>query len=550
MLSEPAVGKTFFGRESVIHTLEKRVNALKSGYRQNVALTGQMLAGKSSILYQFLHNLKDTSLIPLYIEVTEESFASFADRFIATLLYSYLSSCSHKAQKDIPNLIKEAEGLIPRTIYAVKKVKTELRKKNYTNAYTDLLNLTSILKKESGKSCVVILDEFHNLEFFKIKKPYLHFGKIMMIQKDTMYIVSSSQKSTIKKILSEKLALLYGNFEVIEISGFDHKTAGAFLGEKLGGIRLEKNLADYLIDFTDGNPFYLDILAKKMAETANSAKLSSAGENSIVEAFAASLYNTSGAISQYFTNSIMRLLEKNLRESHLEVLIALSLGHNKLADIAKCLGRKSRGSLSAKLTRLIELDMVYKQGVFYGIQDRVFGFWLRVVYHRKKSSLVDDVVNRANDFRETVKKDIANYRSESQKDVPERIKELFLLFNGETVGIEKKHTRLPRFTKIELHKYSNCTDIVSRQEPDRYWICEIRKGRVDETNISDFINRYNPMRKKIAKKICAAPDGISANALLLAKEKNIWVWDLRNINSLLKLYKRHNLIRGQGQTQA
>ncbi|GAG47446.1 unnamed protein product, partial [marine sediment metagenome] len=215
MLSEPAVGKAFFGRESVMRTLEKRVNALKGGYRQNVALTGQMLAGKSSILYQFLYNLKDTSLIPLYIEVTEEPFASFADRFIATLLYSYLSSCSRQAQKDLPNLIKEAEGLIPHTIYAIKKVKAELLKKNYTNAYADLLNLTSVLKKESGKSCVVILDEFHNLEFFKIKKPYLHFGKIMMIQKDTMYIVSSSQKSTIKKILSEKLALLYGNFEII-----------------------------------------------------------------------------------------------------------------------------------------------------------------------------------------------------------------------------------------------------------------------------------------------------------------------------------------------
>ena len=38
MLSEPAVGKAFFGRDDILHTLEKRVNALKDGYRQNVAL--------------------------------------------------------------------------------------------------------------------------------------------------------------------------------------------------------------------------------------------------------------------------------------------------------------------------------------------------------------------------------------------------------------------------------------------------------------------------------------------------------------------------------
>ncbi len=543
MLSEPAVGKAFFGRESVMRTLEKRVNALKGGYRQNVALTGQMLAGKSSILYQLLYNLKDTSLIPLYIEVTEEPFSYFADRFIATLLYSYLSSCSRQAPKDLPNLINEAEVLIPHTIFAVKKIKAELKKKNYGNAYADLLNLTSLLKKESGKSCVVILDEFHKLEFFKIKKPYLHFGKIMMIQKDTMYIVSSSQKSTIKKILSEKLALLYGNFEVIEVSGFDRKTAEAFLAEKLGNISLERDSADYLIDFTDGNPFYLDVFAKKIAETANSAKLFSAGEDAIVEAFTASLYNTSGTISQYFANNIMRLLEKDLREPHMEVLIALAVGHNKLCDIAKYLGRKSRGGFSAKLARLIELDMVYKNGVFYGIQDGVFGFWLRAVYHKRKTSLVDDVVNRTCDFKEAVKNDIGDYRCENQKDVPERIKELFLLFNGETVEIEKKHRKLPRFVKIESQKYSNCTDLVSHQEPNRYWICEVRRGRVDESDIFDFIDRYNPMRERITKKICVAPEGIDENALLLAKEKNIWVWDLNNINSLLRLYKRHNLIQ-------
>jgi len=541
MLSEPAVGKAFFGRELVMSTLEKRVNALKGGYRQNVALTGQMLAGKSSILYQFLYNLKDTSLIPLYIEVTEEPFSSFADKFIATLLYGYLSSCSRRARKDLPNLIKETEELIPHTIYAVKRIKAELRKKNYTKAYADLLNLTSLLKKESGKSCVVILDEFHNLEFFKIKNPYLRFGKIMMIQKDTMYIVSSSQKSTIKKILSEKLALLYGNFEIIEVSGFDRKTAKAFLAEKLGNISPDEDSTDYLIDFTDGNPFYLDVLAKKIVEKSNSVNLFSAGEDALIEAFTESLYNPSGTISQYFANTIMCLLEKDLREAHMDILIALSVGCNKISAIAKYLGKKSRGGLSPKLKRLIELDMVYKNGVFYGLQDRVFEFWLRTVYHKRKTSLVDDIVSRAGDFKKTVKNDIDNYRRENQKDVPERIKELFSLFGGETVGIEKKHRKLPRFIKIESQKYPDRTDLVSCQEPNKYWICEIQQGKVGEADIYDFIDRYNPMRGKISKKICAAPKGIDENALLLAKEKNIWVWDLENINNLLKLYKRKGL---------
>ena len=532
----------FFGRENILHTLEKRVNALKSGYRQNVALTGQMLSGKSSILYQFLYTLKDSSILPIYIEVVEESFSSFVDKFIATILYNYLVSCAHEAKKDLPGLIKDAESIIPHTVYAIRKVKSELSKKHYNEAYRKLLNLTSVLKEETGKSCVVILDEFHNLEFFAIKKPYLHFGKIMMIQKDTMYIVSSSQKSTIKKILSEKLALLYGNFEIIEVTGFDNRTAQAFLEEKFQNIAVSQSCVDYLIDFTDGNPFYLDVISKKILEILNSRKSSSLEEGVIIEAFTSLIYDTSGTISQYFTNNIASLLEKNLRKDYLDVLIALALGFNKLTDIAKWFNKKSRGGFAGKLAHLIDMDMVYKNGVFYEVHDKVFKFWLRTVYHKKKTSLVDDIVSMTNDFKKEAASDIDEYLRESQKHAVERIKDLFMLFNGETVEIERKKRRLPHFVKIEVARYGTCEDLINYQESNKYWVCEIWRDKIDETGISGFIDRYYPMRESIAKKVCIALEGIDRNALLLAKEKNVWVWDLKSINGLLRLYKKHNLI--------
>jgi len=542
MISEPTVGKAFFGRNDILNTLEKRVVALKSGYRQNVALTGPMLAGKSSILHQFLHTLKDASLVPVYIEVIEESFTSFAGKFIATLLYNYLVSVDKSPQKDLAGLVKNAESLIPHTISAIKKVQSELSKKNYTDAYRKLLNLTSVLKNETGKSCVVILDEFHNLEFLKIKKPYLYFGKIIMIQKDTMYIVSSSERSTIKKILSEKLDLLYGNFEIVEISGFDSKTAKAFLEEKLRNIGLSENYREYLIDFTDGNPFYLDVISKKIAEITNARKLPSADEGIAFEALTSLIYAASGTINQYFTNNIMSLIEKGLRRNYLEILIALASGCNKLKSIAAWFNKKHAADLSGKLAHLIELDIVYKNGSFYGIEDAVFKFWLRTVYHKKKSALVDDIVSGVADFREDLKASYEEYRSQSRLDALERIKELFLLFNGETVEIEKKKKKLPRFIKIERKTYGSRDDLLTCQKTDKYWICEICRDRVNEEAVSNFIDRYNPMKGRITKKICVALEGIDTNALLLAKEKNIWIWSLESVNTLLRLYKRHKLI--------
>ena len=119
---------------------------------------------------------------------------------------------------------------------------------------------------------------------------------------------------------------------------------------------------------------------------------------------------------------------------------------------------------------------------------------------------------------------------------------MLLLFDGETVEIGKKRRRLPRFVRIDIRQYGKCEDVLTQQKADRYWVYEIWRDRVEESAVSDFIERYSPMREKIAKKICVALEGIDANALLLAKEKNIWVWDLKSVNALLGLYKRHKLV--------
>ncbi|MBN1353622.1 MAG: ATP-binding protein [Candidatus Omnitrophica bacterium] len=542
MLNEPAIGKTFFGREAILRTLNKRVNALKVGYRQNVALTGQMLSGKTSILYQFLYSLNDTHIIPVYIEIVEETFAAFADKFIATLLYNYLISSGRDAKNDLKHLLSSSEPLIPHTTYAIKKIKNDLSKKRNDDAYRKLLNLTSILKEETGKSCVVILDEFHNLEFFKVKKPYLHFGKIIMIQKDTMYIVSSSQKSTIKKILSEKLALLYGNFEIIEVTGFDSKTAQAFLKEKLQNIQIPEGYSEYIIDFTDGNPFYIDVISKKIVEIANSRKLLSIDRETLTEAFSELLYNASGTINQYFTNNILNLLEKGLREDFLDLLIALAHGFNKSADMAKWFNKKNKSGFTNRLSKLIQLDMIYKSGVFYEIQDKVFKFWLKTVYHKKRSALVDDVIKMCDDFKREVSDDISAYLAESQKNISERLTDLFLSFNGETVEIERKIRKLPRFVKIEAREYGKSADLLMYQGDDKYWVYEVCREKIDEFVVSELIERCYPLREKISKKIFIPLGGIETNALLLAKEKKVWVWDLQNVNRLLRFYKKHNIV--------
>ena len=164
MFTQPVIGNDFFGRIDILETLNKRVSALASGYRQNIALSGQMMSGKSSILHHFIKNIDNRSVVPIYVEVKDKSFEAFADKFMATVLYAFFESESHPCSAtDLDALIEEGEKVLPETTNAIKKIRDYISKKKYNMAYRDLLEITSRLKDETQKHCIVILDEFHNL---------------------------------------------------------------------------------------------------------------------------------------------------------------------------------------------------------------------------------------------------------------------------------------------------------------------------------------------------------------------------------------------------
>jgi hypothetical protein len=96
----------------------------------------------------------------------------------------------------------------------------------------------------------------------------MHLGKVIMVQKNTMFIVSSSQRHTIRNILTEKLSLLFGNFEIIEVSGFDTQTAREFLKTKIGNVSAADYYLDYVINLAGKNPFYIDVMASGLSAAA------------------------------------------------------------------------------------------------------------------------------------------------------------------------------------------------------------------------------------------------------------------------------------------
>ncbi len=541
MFSEPVIGERFFGREDILELLNKRASALKDGYRQNIALTGQSLVGKSSVILHFLRNIREEGIIPVYVEVVKEPFGSFAEKFIATMLYNALTRMGELVGVDLAEIMLKAQKILPKTSVSIKHIYASMEKGEVDEAYSSLLGLTSVLKEEVDFSCIVILDEFDNLEHLGIKNPFLGFGKVIMVQKDTMYVVSSSRNQAIKKILSEKLSLLFGNFEIIKLSNFDSKAASRYMASKLAGFDIEPALAAFLIDFTDGNPFYLENMLERMRKIATEKMTSYINKDVVGQSILELVYNSSGTIHQYLMNFVLELLDSKHKETRLTILNCIANGTNKQSEIARKLKTKQCDAAKS-LISLSELGIISKNGIFFKIDDIMLEFWLKNVYQRRKSLLVDGTFDRMTMFYEDIGRHIDRFNSDHSSGVITRIAELFGLFANELVQIDFKQLRLPHFTRVDIKPFPDTRQFISSSYRSNFWVTQPFESPVNENDVISYIRNIKHIGLKPSNKVIITMAGIDENAKLLAKELRIAIWDLSTINMLFKFYGKNRVV--------
>ena len=541
MLNEPVIGGQFFGRDETLSLLQRRVSALKDGYRQNIALTGQNLCGKSSILHHFLHTFHDSQILPIYVEVSDEPFAYFSKRFIGSLFFNFLKLKGHSPREDFDLLIEEAKPFMPFTVKSALEIQELIKKRDFDEAYSELFNLTSRVKEETGTSCVIILDEFHNLAVLDVKHPFKNFGKKIMVQKDTMYIVTSSKVTTVKKILNEKLSLLFGNFEIIRVGGFTVKSASDFLDQRFKYMRVPAEFKNFIISFTGGNPFYLDVISQAIKDIITPMTFKRVTQEILIEALKSTIFNSKGCISQYLYNSLETIKGGRSSEIYMSILLAVCNGSCRLKEISKTI-RKRTGDVSKLTSELVEMNILHKNGSIYKFVDKMFGFWLEHVYERKRSAIISYLPDRIEIFKDEMRSIISNFLSGERREIIERVLGLFSLFNNESVMIADKEYKLPSFSSADLRSFENNAPYILLKEKKKYWIVSVKPDEVKDIDIIDFAERCRDLKLKPHKKILIAPSGIEINARLLAKEENVWLWDLDMLNNLMSLYGKDRIV--------
>lgn len=524
----------FFDRKEYLETLEKRARGLLNGYRQNIAIVGDELVGKTSLLYKFLGDYQDNRIIAIYLQARPETLPSFCKRFIGVLLYNFLANSGIPLKEDLNFLINKSSKYIPETIEKINFILNCLEKRKKNNIFTEVFSLCEIVKKETQKSCIVIIDEFHNLESLGVKNLYSEWSKLLMTQKNTMYVIVSSAKFKTRQILSKNLSLLFGNFEVVEVEPFGIKASEDFLGSKCSNLNLGQGIRDFIVHFTGGYPFYLEVISDALLKSPST---------DMVDCLEELLFKSSGILNQRFSNYMKRFLDSSNSPEYLSILYLISSGHNKLKDIAHIL-HKPKESLNSRINNLLETDCISRHGDFLKISDRVLAFWLKFVYREKLNSLTFDAKNQKTVFRDYIENCLNEFLTSAEKPIMERITEILRMFTDDTIQIDAKRMKLSHFREIKPLEFNNRNlkeGLIGRSS-DSLWIMAFKNDLLTEDYVADFSRECKRYRHKIQKKIIVSLKDIDANARLRALEERILTWDINNVNQIFDLFSKPRVI--------
>ncbi|MFC1703410.1 ATP-binding protein [Candidatus Omnitrophota bacterium] len=533
---------TLLGREKALTLLAKRIHDFKEGYRQNIALIGEELSGKTSLLKHFIKNLHESHLVTVYIEVIAFEHNHFLRNLLRAILFNFIKTKTFLKDDSLDYLIASAEEIIPGSIDLVKKIKQNIEKGKITEAYREIIDLPDLLSKETNQWCVIIIDNFHNLEELKITNPYQELGKRIMSQKKCMYIVASSSIFKAKEILTEKLALLFGNFEIIEIGLFNVEQSLSFVNVEFEGLQIEESYKKFIVDFTSGHPFYLTIVCSKLKNILESNNVRGVSLGILISCFEELLFYKWGILNQYFSNYLNRISLGKNNYIFISILLALVNGNNKINEISTALHQKKE-DVSIKMNRLLEQNLLSRNGSFYYISSKLFRFWIKHVFHSRLATINHDSQYQLNAFRNSVKKEIDNFIDADKIDAFERVFELFNLFHNESVQLNGHKYRLSHLKDVRRFSLDENKKWAIADSMSALWFILLNDKDCKEEDVINFLSECRKHKGKPQRRIVVSLNGIEANAKLRALGEKMWVWSAKEINALLNLYNKPFIIK-------
>lgn len=218
---------------------------------------------------------------------------------------------------------------------------------------------------------IIIIDEF---QVVKELNNYLdsflwNFRGYVTEQRNVAYVLSGSmglQDNLISEIAGHNGAF-GGRMLTININPFSKQTTSNYLNERAPELKFTSEGLDRFYKCTSGVPYYINTFARQLSVNEE------LDGNKVVEAFD----NNISLIGSHLINVWNRL---TLKEK--DLVIALIDSPLKRVDLARKLNVKS-GSLSDKLNKLQNLDLIQFTNGEYEISEKLLQRWLEIEYSQK-----------------------------------------------------------------------------------------------------------------------------------------------------------------------
>jgi len=536
----------FYGRRSVLEVLKKRVLGLKEGYRQNVALLGNRYIGKTALLHRLMSQMEEQDLYFIYLDLENRDFDYFAVQFTKSLLYNYLKKENLPLHEDLKLLCAACKERLPRTVFTVQAITDLTDQGKVIEAYYMILSLPEIMTQETGRSVVLIFDEFGHLENFDIPEVFAELGKRIMTQKNCLYIVASSSPAQTQTILSEKLSLLFGNFEIVPLEPFNFSEAQGLIDHNLEEVKIGLHLKNFIADFTGGHPLYINLLCQELICLSGVYGQQEIYAPIVTQAIENVIFNPWGVISRHFELQVNALTAGKSAGLTVAVLGALSQGKHKVTDLSDSLGLKP-AQVNSRINALLDSNIVERNGNYYHIKDKLFSYWIKYV-HQKRLHVIDLEVGRSRkQFKEEISRALNDFGMVARKDLSVRITDLMHKFDNESFVLCGRRYKLTAFRNIKVLKLrigsGNYFDAISADGQEGGWLVVIKKDPVHDTDLNGILEEIKKLEPRPTRSVIVSLSGLDENAKVRALQEKLWIWDEDQLNSLMHLFDEPIIVR-------
>jgi len=382
----PVKGALFCDREEIIDELWAGIKGLKSGARQNFALVGPRLIGKSSILEVLRERLEREKMEGIYLDCWK-IYPSSLQGFLETFAENSMRSVSEalgwtaRARSRIGDAIK---GTVSAILDLTKSVGVEVE--DFLKVWVDFrerrINISDLMRKtleypeqiaeRHNKFFVVILDEFQ--EIYKYGPDFIKYlSATIYHQRRVCYIISGSAVTLMRRILEDRGSPFYGRFSVKWIGPLPEQDVRKLLvrGFKGEGVSYDEDAIIDIIRKTRSHPYYVQKLGQSCINSITKKKAGKISLDIVAEAYDDMLRDLSFHFEEEF-----RKFEPRYRN----ILATIVLQDAKTpSGIAAKLNIRA-GEVTPYLKRLLDMQVVEKSEAGYELMDKIFEDWLKKHY--------------------------------------------------------------------------------------------------------------------------------------------------------------------------